>query len=312
MSEKILTAYQEWSPCFLRNAAAVVSSLPPVKIVIHTTKAQSTYARSFMDNKGKGMNKPNGEKLPHILIAEGNCGKIFAFQLLPFEWDSDCCGDGELGSYDSGAHRALQIAIAKDRNNSYDYFREAFTLCADICAELCEIYHLSNTDIISHREAYTHQLAERSLLPDIWLERWGYSIHDFRKWVRIRTESDEDILPKEGKRVILPYVVCKGLDEDGDPVEEMSRYADLSDAIRYCPYTFSVYDIYNKKCVYSFVMQVGSRVEVIRNVVCNSIRTFKVEYDVYEVMSIDGVRIVIGINGNKIAAVHRDDLKLLR
>lgn len=307
----IITAYQDYNPCFLRGAAASDSVKPPRKIVLHLTPIQSRFARSLIDRKHKGLNAPKVQGLPHILIGCGNCGAIRAFNTLPYEWDSDCCGEGELGTFDTGDLRSIQIAICRDRTGSYRYFKAAITLAVDICVELIERYHLNNTDIISHKEAYSMWKADRASQPDDWLRKWGFTMDDFRKWVRYRVESDEDFLPEEMEEVTTHYIVCMDKLKDGKYEGVQAEYISLERAIHYCPLGFRVFSLDTGKLVYSKCFDPGAKVRVLKNVVFGQIRTFKVEHEEYEVLSANNRRIIIGYDGQQIAAVDKANLELI-
>lgn len=307
----VITAYQEHNPCFLRGAASFEKYVPPRKIVIHLLGTQTRFARALLDRRDKGLNAPKARGLPHYLIGEGNCGKMTAFQLLPLEWESDCCGEGELGSYDTGDMRAIQIAICRDRSNGYKFFRAAITMAVDLCVDLCERYHLNNTDIISHREAYAMWMADQSTQPDDYLAKYGYNMDMFRKWVRYRTESDEEFLPAQREEIYPHFVVCLEKNEYGKFEGEQAKYITLERAMKYCPRGFRIFNVDTGKLVYSRVIDPGVKVRVLKNIVYKQVRTFEVKHAEYEVLSVEGERVVIGYNGEQIAAVAKKNLELI-
>ena len=309
----IITFFQEYSPCFLRNAAAPpVPYKPFSKIVLHLTHKKSKFLRTNL-NRHDGMNSPKAEGLPHILIGEEICGQIRAIHTLPFEWNSDMCGNGELGTFDAGDERALQIAICKDRSFDYKYFRKVISAAADVCADMCERFRLSPGDIVSHAEAHCRWKANESINPDYWIERFGYSMDDFRRWVRLRIESDEE-LPIEKKNVPRPqkpiYVTAKDFCDD-IYIDKKKEYTVLGRAIKYCPKGYRVYDKASGTPVYSRKYEPGVKVKIINPIIYGTPRSFVPEHDIYEIESVAGKRAVICYGNKTVAAVSTDFLEIL-
>ncbi len=181
------------------KAARKMPNGSPAGIIIHSTGCENPNLWRYVDapaicgvNKyGTHWNVPmpvsgDGPKkiCCHCFIGKDKNGKVRAAKILP--WDICCwnCGDGSKGSYNySPAY--IQIEICEDELADEQYFEEAFSLAAKLCARLMKNYStIKLENVISHKEAHARGYASNHGDCDHWLAKFGHDMDWFRALVK--------------------------------------------------------------------------------------------------------------------------------
>lgn len=132
-------------------------------------------------------NRQGKYKMPHIFIGYDKNQKIIAVNTLPYTTCGSVCGKGANGSFDLSPNGHIQIMICEDSFEDKEYFKEiVFGAAVQICSVLLAKNGLKSKTVISDKEAFDSGFAnEYSNFTD-WLNKYGYTIEDFRSAVKAR------------------------------------------------------------------------------------------------------------------------------
>lgn len=185
--ERFFTAYADFSECY--KVGAKINGLPQ-GIIIHSTGAKNPHLKRYVkDVKRCGVNpynnymgsevaaKAGNTTTPHAVAGLDINGEFAIAQILPYNM---CC----YGCAGTGNKTHIQIEICEDYENSKQYCYNILQMVAKWCAELCEQYKIDIDDIISHKEAHALGIASNHGDPEHWIAAHGYTMDDFRDWVR--------------------------------------------------------------------------------------------------------------------------------
>ena len=174
------------NPCY--KAARKMPKGKPEGIVLHSTGANNPNLKRYVnkpdicgENPYKNyFDNPTIQGCPHIVIGKDKSGKVRAAKLLPYDICCWGCGAGERGSYNySPAY--IQIEVCEDALTDEQYFREAFTLAAQVCKRLMDTHGFPVDNIVSHKEAHALGYASNHGDPENWFSRFGKDMDWFRR-----------------------------------------------------------------------------------------------------------------------------------
>lgn len=174
--------------CYKANVRIV-----PSGIIVHSTGANNkTLKRYIAPNDGIiGHNKYNNHwnrsgvsKCVHAFIGVDDSGKVRIYQTLPFDFRCWGCGKGKSGTYND---YYIQFEICEDALKDENYFNEAFSAAADLCAYLIRLYpNININNVISHKEANLRGMASNHADCDHWLAKFGKNMDWLRDLVSAR------------------------------------------------------------------------------------------------------------------------------
>lgn len=186
-------------------------TIVPEGIVVHSTGANNKALRRYIGPDdgiigpnlyGNHWNQSGIAKCVNAMIGVDKNGALCCYQTLPWNYHPWGCGSGSKGSYNN-SH--IQFEICEDDLQDSDYFEQAFSMAADLCAYLCEKYGLTADSILSHHEAHRQGYASNHADCDHWLARFGKTMDDFRQIVRERIKGEETKPETEvGAKLELP------------------------------------------------------------------------------------------------------------
>lgn len=190
-------AYATKNQCF--KTARKMPAGSPAGIIVHSTGANNPNLKRYVNSPeicGENIYKnyfdrSNIEQLCHAIIGKDKDGIVRAAKLL--QWDICCwnCGRGYKGSYNFNP-AYIQFEICEDDLTDKQYFDEAFTLAAKLCARLMKNYPtIKLENIISHKEACKRGYASNHVDPENWMSKFGYDMNWFRKLVENKGEIIE-------------------------------------------------------------------------------------------------------------------------
>lgn len=168
-------------------------------IVVHSTGANNPNLCRYVqpDDGLLGSNKYNNHwnqggirKCVHAFIGKDKNGKVRIYQTLPWNTRAWGVGSGSKGTYND-SH--INFEICEDGLTDKNYFEEAFTLAAKLCAYLMEKYDIPLENVVSHYESYKKGFGSNHGDCDNWLKKFGKDMDWFREQV------DAELNPKKEK-----------------------------------------------------------------------------------------------------------------
>ncbi len=180
------------------------SKMVPKGIVVHSTGANNPNLKRYVDAPSEvGKNQygnhwntatPDGRKVcVHAFIGYDKNKQIRVAEILPL---NICCwgvGKGKKGSYNTNP-AYIQFEICEDNLTDKSYYKKAFAVASEYCAELCRTYNIGIDKIVGHCEAYRLGYGSNHSDPEHWMKKFGETMDDFRKQV------SEILKTNDGKR----------------------------------------------------------------------------------------------------------------
>ena len=162
----------------------------PQGIVVHSTGANNPNLKRYVDAVDEvGINQygnhwntatPGGRKVcVHAFIGYDKNKQVRVAEILPLDI---CCwgvGSGKKGSYNYNP-AYIQFEICEDGRKDKTYYKKAFSVAAEYCAELCRAYNISIDKIVGHCEAYRLGYGSNHGDPEHWMKNFGETMDDFR------------------------------------------------------------------------------------------------------------------------------------
>ena len=209
----VIRAYATKNLCYKANQKMI-----PKGIVVHSTGANNPNLKRYVDYPEiVGVNKygnhwnqatPSGRKVcVHAFIGYDKNKDVRVAEILPL--DICCWGVGaipydkygnELSSSNSEDFSYfgpsynydpayIQFEICEDDLMDEKYYRQAFSVAAEYCAELCKTYNIPVNKVVGHIEAYEQGYGSNHGDPEHWMKRFGENMDDFRIKVTRLLES---------------------------------------------------------------------------------------------------------------------------
>ncbi len=171
--------------------------ITPKGIMVHSTGANNPYLRRYVgpDDGLLGVNqynnhwnqdRPDGKQVcVHAFIGKLMDGSIATYQTLP--WD-------HRGWHAGGSANDTHIGfeICEDGLTDASYFNAVYKEAVELCVYLCNLYNLTEKDIIGHYEGYQRGIASNHGDPKNWFPKHGKSMDTFRADVKsLLSEGDK-------------------------------------------------------------------------------------------------------------------------
>lgn len=181
----IIKAHAVKNLCYIKGQKMI-----PKGIVVHSTGANNPYLKRYVDAPDEvGTNtygnhwnvaEPGGRKVcVHAFIGYDKAEQVRVAEILPLDI---CCwgvGSGKNGSYNYDP-AYIQFEICEDGLKDKEYYKKAFAVAVEYCAELCNTFGLNTSKIVGHCEAYKLGYGSNHSDPEHWMKNFGETMDDFR------------------------------------------------------------------------------------------------------------------------------------
>lgn len=159
--------------------------IQPKGIMVHSTGANNPSLKRYVapDDGLLGKNKynnhwnqyrPDGRQIcAHAFIGELEDGTIATYQTLPWNHRGWHAGG-------NANHTHIGFEICEDSLTDATYFNAVYKEATELCAYLCKMYGLTESDIIGHYEGFQKGIASNHADPNHWFTKHGKSMHTFR------------------------------------------------------------------------------------------------------------------------------------
>ena len=192
---------------FTENACYKAGRTIDVKgIMVHSTGANNPWLKRYVgpDDGVLGHNPydnhwnqyyPDGRAVcPHAFIGKTADGSIATYQVLPWTHRAWHCGGRANDTH-------ISFEICEDSLTDLDYFTAVYKEAVELCAYLCNLYGLTEQNIICHSEGASMGVASNHADVMHWFPRFGKSMNTFRADVKVQLASDnkggDDLPPEE-------------------------------------------------------------------------------------------------------------------
>lgn len=317
----ITKAYATENECYI-----TATPLTPVGIVVHSTGANNPYLKRYVDAPAEvGVNiygnhwnrfRPDGRQVcVHAFIGLDDKDNIKIVQILPYTSAAWGIGAGSKGSYNYDPQGHIQFEICEDDLTDKSYFDSVFAVAAEYCAYLCKLFNLPVSSIVGHNEGAALGYGENHADPSHWLARFGKTMSEFRKAVA------DIIEPPKPSVLYRVQVGAFAVKSNADNMLATLKQAGFNG---YITETDIMYAEPTKPIVVNVIepvtvkpvppaIKVGSKVKIKRGAKTydGGLMSASVFDRIYDVIQINGDRVVVGIGEMVTAAVKMDDLILV-
>jgi LysM repeat protein len=164
-------------------------TITPKGIMVHSTGANNPWLRRYVGpddgllgknqyNNHWNQDKPDGRQVcVHGFIGKLADGSIATYQTLPWNhrgWHA--------GGTANDTH--ISFEICEDNLTDAVYFNKVYNEAVELCAYLCKLYGLNETNIICHSEGYRQGIASNHADVMHWFPRHGKNMDMFRAHVK--------------------------------------------------------------------------------------------------------------------------------
>jgi hypothetical protein len=214
---------------FVNNACYKAGrTITPQGIMIHSTGANNPNLKRYVGpddgllgknqyNNHWNQDKPDGRQVcVHGFIGKLADGTIAIYQTLPWNrrgWHA--------GGTANNTH--ISFEICEDNLTDASYFNKVYQEAVALCAYLCRMYGLNESNIICHSEGYKEGIASNHADVMHWFPKHGKSMDTFRAAVKQALASGGGVVP-EPEPEPAP-----------NEIEEGALVEFKSDAVRYYP-----------------------------------------------------------------------------
>lgn len=275
-------------------------------------------------------NSPRNHKIDTITIhcVVGQCsaetlGNIFAPTSRQASSNYGVGTDGRIGMYveekdrswcSSNAandNRAVTIEVASDTTHPYAVNDKAFAALLDLVTDICKrngidrlIWSTSKTDRVNHKNGCNmtvhRDYANKSCPGDYLYNRHGEIAAEVNRRLGTSTDQDAEVIYTVQKGDTLSGIAAKY----GTTYQKIAAYNGITN-----PNLISVgQKIKIPTTAGSESFKKGDKVKIL-NAVTYDGKSFKTYYDTYDVIQVNGDRVVIGIGSTVTAAVNAANLR---
>lgn len=235
-----------------------------------------------------------------VFISIGHGGKDTGAVGYVVEKNANLCVGLSCNSYLSKRGVKTQLSREKDEN---DPVQEEIRECNNFDPDLAVSIH-SNAGGGIGFEAYYHYRGGTSKKLAENIEDEVIKIGQKSRGVKIRRNSQGSDYYAFIRETKCPAVICEGFfvdnKEDSENYNESHEYKKLGES--YAKGILKTLGIKDEDDTEE--IKVGDKVKVLKNVQYNSDKTFKLWFKEYDVISVNGDRVVIGIKDSVTAAVN--------
>lgn len=165
-------------------------TIVPKGIMVHSTGADNPFLKRYVGpddgllgkniyNNHWNQERPGGRQVcVHAFIGKLADGSIAAYQTLPWNYRGWHAGGSANDTH-------IGFEICEDSLIDRGYFDAVYREAVELCVYLCELYGLSESDVIGHFEGYKKGIATNHADPGHWFKRHGKSMDTFRHDVKM-------------------------------------------------------------------------------------------------------------------------------
>ena len=227
------------NPCFKAGRTIV-----PKGIMVHSTGANNPTLKRYVGpddgllgrnlyNNHWNQDKPGARQVcVHAFIGKLADGSIATYQTLPWNHRGWHSASGAKGSAND-TH--ISFEICEDGLTDAAYFSAVYREAVELCVYLCNLYGLTEKNILCHSEGYKQGIASNHADVMHWFPKHGKSMDTFRSEVkRLLTESETPKppipVPSEPKKLYRVQVGAYSVRANADAMLEKVKAAGFKDA----------------------------------------------------------------------------------
>lgn len=162
-------------------------TITPKGIMVHSTGANNPTLKRYVgpDDGLLGKNQYNNhwnqpmerQVCVHGFIGKLADGNIATYQTLPWNHRGWHAGGSANDTH-------ISFEICEDGLTDSSYFNKVYTEAVELCAHLCQLYGLTEKNIICHSEGYKRGIASNHGDVMHWFPRFGKNMDTFRAAVK--------------------------------------------------------------------------------------------------------------------------------
>lgn len=168
---KLIQKFMTENDCYKQG-----KKITPRGIIVHSTATPGVMAERWYSL----WNKPGIDKCVHAFVDDKG-----VYQYLP--WDMR---GWHAGGKANDTHIGFEICEPKDLLDK-TYFEKAWTNAIELAAFLCKEFSISPDNILGHYEAHKRGIASNHADPGHWFPKHGKNMDDFREDVRKALEKPD-------------------------------------------------------------------------------------------------------------------------
>lgn len=168
-------------------------------IMVHSTGANNPWLKRYVgpDDGRLGVNQygnhwnqptPDGSEIcVHAFIGKLADGTVATYQTLPWDivgWHSGSGSKGYANNANNNGY--IGFEICEDGLNDKDYLDKVYFEAVELCVHLCQLYGLTEKDIICHSEGAARGIASNHGDVMHWWPKLGRSMDGLRAEVKAR------------------------------------------------------------------------------------------------------------------------------
>ena len=212
--------YATQNDCYKRG-----QTIKPKGIMVHSTGANNPYLKRYVQpDDGRLGNNPYNNSfntlLPggrqvcvHAFIGRLADGSIATYQILPWNYRAWHAGGSANNTH-------IGFEICEDGLNDKDYFDKVYKEAVELCVYLCQMFNLTEKDILCHSEGNRKGIASNHSDVMHWFPKFGKTMDTFREAVKDglngKTTVKKPVTKKEEpikNTAFKPYLVKITADE---------------------------------------------------------------------------------------------------
>ena len=183
--------------CFLTNNKCYKAgkTIKPKGIMVHSTGANNPYLKRYVqpDDGKLGLNYYNNHwntadlsVCVHAFIGKLKDCTVATYQTLPWNY---------RGWHSGGSANDTHIGfeICEDGLSDANYFKKVYQEAVELCVYLCEMFNLTEKDIICHSEGFKKGIASNHADVMHWFPKHGKSMDTFRADVKAKLNGGKKL-----------------------------------------------------------------------------------------------------------------------
>lgn len=219
-----------------KNACYIAGkTIKPKGIVVHSTGANNPWLKRYVGpNDGLlGVNKygnhwntykPGGRQVcVHAFIGKLADGSIATYQTLPWNHRGWHAGGSANNTH-------IGFEICEDGLTDSSYFSGVYKEAIEFCAYLCNMYGLTEKDIICHSEGYKKGIASNHSDVMHWFPKHGKSMDTFRTEVKKILDSAKSPSTNESNKLYRVQVGAYSVKANAEAMLKKAKAAGFKDA----------------------------------------------------------------------------------
>lgn len=213
-------------------------TITPKGIMVHSTGANNPNLKRYVGpddgllgknqyNNHWNQDKPDGRQVcVHGFIGKLADGTIATYQTLPWNYRGWHAGGSANDTH-------IGFEICEDGLTDASYFNAVYKEAVELCVYLCNLYNLTEKDVICHSEGYKQGVASNHGDVMHWFPKHGKSMDTFRAAVKVglaATEAPAPVTPTTPKKYYRVQVGAYSVKSNADAMLAKIKAAGFTDA----------------------------------------------------------------------------------